>query len=381
MWHLDAGQVSEKDTMPVQRPLRRAGRARREDHQGGVVGRRRGRIETIAGARDRVIKVESALPCPIDREHKRQLGHLTAYLIELGKPLRVSNDGFHAGVREPVAQRVDPEQDRKRHRDRAKLVDRNMRSGCFGCLRQQHRDSVAGQDGVRRKRVGETVRIRTQRAIGDGVLRAIGADIQNGRPVRILRRPAVTNIDADVVTLEFRPAEFAVERGIVMNRWKHGAGGTLICYGVKAFSGEMCSGSPQANGDRNLPAHKERERMSKAIQIRMGGYGPSTTGFSKSLKFIGDRLASQFGDRVDVKYIWNIMDFGYRAEDILWLVEHGLLTLGYQSSSYLTDRVPELGFVDLPFLFSRRDTARAAVDGKLGQYLAGKIEERLNYRI
>lgn len=121
--------------------------------------------------------------------------------------------------------------------------------------------------------------------------------------------------------------------------------------------------------------------MAKAIQIRMGGYGPATTGFSKSLQFIGDRLEKQFGDRVDVKYVWNVMDFGYRAEDILWLVEHGLLTLGYQSSSYLTGRVPELGFVDLPFLFSRNETARAGVDGKLGQFLAGKIEERVNYRI
>jgi len=121
--------------------------------------------------------------------------------------------------------------------------------------------------------------------------------------------------------------------------------------------------------------------MAKAIQIRMGGYGPASTGFSKSLKFIGDRLEKQFGDRVDIKYVWNIMDFGYRAEDILWLVEHGLLTLGYQSSSYLTGRVPELGFVDLPFLFARRDMARAGVDGKLGKFLAGKIEERVNYRI
>ena len=121
--------------------------------------------------------------------------------------------------------------------------------------------------------------------------------------------------------------------------------------------------------------------MGKRIQIRMGGYGPATTGFSRSLKFIGDRLEQQFGDRVDVKYVWNIMDFGYRAEDILWLVENGLLTLGYQSSSYLTDRVPELGFVDLPFLFAHRDTARAGVDGKLGKFLAGKIEERVSYRI
>ena len=121
--------------------------------------------------------------------------------------------------------------------------------------------------------------------------------------------------------------------------------------------------------------------MTKPIQIRMGGYGPATTGFSKSLKFIGDRLEAQFGDRVDIKYVWNIMDLGFKAEDILWLVEHGMLTLGYQSSSYLTDRVPELGFVDLPFLFANNAQARAAMDGELGQLLVRKTEERVNYRI
>ncbi len=113
----------------------------------------------------------------------------------------------------------------------------------------------------------------------------------------------------------------------------------------------------------------------------MGGYGPPTTSFSRSLKLIGDTLLAEFGDRIDVKYVWNIMDFGYRAEDILWLVEDGVLTLGYQSSSYLTDRVPELGFVDLPFLFAERDQARGAMDGALGRFLAQKIEQRVNYRI
>jgi TRAP-type transport system periplasmic protein len=121
--------------------------------------------------------------------------------------------------------------------------------------------------------------------------------------------------------------------------------------------------------------------MSDPIQIRMGGYGPATTGFSRALQRIGDRLTAQFGDRLDIKYVWNIMELGYKAEDILWLVEHGLLTLGYQSSSYLTDRVPELGFVDLPFLFASNQEARTAVDGALGQLLARKIEERVNYRI
>lgn len=117
------------------------------------------------------------------------------------------------------------------------------------------------------------------------------------------------------------------------------------------------------------------------ITIRMCGYGPATTGFSRGLKFIGDRLEARFGDRVEIKYVWNIMDFGYKAEDILWLVESGVLTLGYQSSSYLSDRVPELGFVDLPFLFANNAQARGAMDGALGAYLARKIEERCDYRI
>lgn len=121
--------------------------------------------------------------------------------------------------------------------------------------------------------------------------------------------------------------------------------------------------------------------MTSKIQIRMGGYGPATTCFSKALKFIGDRLEAEFGADIDVKYVWNIMDFGYRSEDILWLVESGILSLGYQSSSYLTDRVPELGLVDLPFLFSDKDKARAAIDGEMGAYFVKKIEERVGYRI
>jgi TRAP-type C4-dicarboxylate transport system substrate-binding protein len=121
--------------------------------------------------------------------------------------------------------------------------------------------------------------------------------------------------------------------------------------------------------------------MNDPITIRLGGYGPSTTSFSRALKLIGDAMEAAFGRGINTKFVWNIMDFGYRAEEILWLVEHGVLTLGYQSSSYLTDRVPELGFVDLPFLFDRRDAARAAIDGALGRFLAEKIEDRVNYRI
>lgn len=121
--------------------------------------------------------------------------------------------------------------------------------------------------------------------------------------------------------------------------------------------------------------------MSDPIQIKMGGYGPPSTSFSRGLKLIGDRLEAQFGDRIDVKYVWNIMDLGYRGHEIIWLVESGVLTLGYQSTSYQSDRVAELGFADLPFVFQTTPQARAAMDGELGAVFTRKIEAKTNFRI
>jgi TRAP-type C4-dicarboxylate transport system substrate-binding protein len=130
-----------------------------------------------------------------------------------------------------------------------------------------------------------------------------------------------------------------------------------------------------------MAASHGRAEKAAPIRIRMGGYGPSTTSFSRALRFIGDRLSAAFGDEIEVKYVWNILDLGYRADDILWLVENGLLTLGYQSSSYLTARVPQLGIVDLPFLFETNGEARAAMDGELGAMLTRHTEEQMDYRI
>src|SRR5262249_29982631 len=162
-----------------------------------------------------------------------------------------------------------------------------------------------------------------------------------------------------------------------------GVAGILLALGLGLAASGIAVAMTQPPSWREGFARRSvgEKTMPDPIQIRMGGYGPASTGFSRALKFIGDRLTAEFGDRVDVKYVWNIMELGYRAEDILWLVEHGLLTLGYQSSSYLTDRVPELGIADLPFLFARTRAARAAMDGALGDLLARKIEERVNYRV
>ena len=117
--------------------------------------------------------------------------------------------------------------------------------------------------------------------------------------------------------------------------------------------------------------------MSEPIQIRMGGYGPPSTTCSRGLKIMGDQLVAALGDDVDVKYVWNVMDLGYKGGDLLWMAEHGILTLSYQSTSYLAERVPELEIADLPFLFEGLEQARAAMDGALGRYLSERIEARI----
>jgi hypothetical protein len=58
-----------------------------------------------------------------------------------------------------------------------------------------------------------------------------------------------------------------------------------------------------------------------------------------------------------------------------------VLALGYQSSRYLTERVPDLGIADLPFIFPDTATARAAMDGRLGHVLTERIEAGMDYRI
>jgi C4-dicarboxylate-binding protein DctP len=119
----------------------------------------------------------------------------------------------------------------------------------------------------------------------------------------------------------------------------------------------------------------------RPIRIVMGGYSPSSTGFSLALKRIGDRLKARFGDAVDIKYVYNVLDLGYREDDLNWMVDNGVLTLAYQSSGYFTPDVPDLGVADLPYLFPNVAAARAAFDGRFGQTLAATLEAGLNCRV
>ena len=115
------------------------------------------------------------------------------------------------------------------------------------------------------------------------------------------------------------------------------------------------------------------------IVIRLGGYGPETTSFSQGMRLVGERLTERLGDRVDVRYVLNVLDIGYGGADLSWLVDAGLLTMAYATMS--EDRIPEFEVGALPFVFDDTVAARAAFDGPLGESAAHTIESRFNMRV
>lgn len=121
--------------------------------------------------------------------------------------------------------------------------------------------------------------------------------------------------------------------------------------------------------------------MTEPIRIRFAGYSPPQSTHSRAAAHFRDAVHQRLGDAAQVDLFWNVLDFGYRADDLLAMVESGLLSGCYFSSSYLAGRVPELAILDLPFLFETAAHAHAALDGELGDRLTAATEAATGFRV
>jgi TRAP-type transport system periplasmic protein len=115
--------------------------------------------------------------------------------------------------------------------------------------------------------------------------------------------------------------------------------------------------------------------MTSRPPIHLTGYGPPESSHSRALDHIAGLLRDGLDDgTVEVDY--NILDQGRKAFDLVTDVEAGEATLCYFSTSYLADRVPELGIIDLPYVFDSLAHAHRALDGPLGARLDTATRER-----
>ena len=116
--------------------------------------------------------------------------------------------------------------------------------------------------------------------------------------------------------------------------------------------------------------------MSEPLQVRLGGYAPANSTHGRALDRIAAELHGALGDGVAVEIDYNILDSGRPIQDLLADVESGATTVCFFSTAYIADRVPDLGIIDLPYLFSSLEQAHAALDGPLGEALSRVTGER-----
>ena len=161
------------------------------------------------------MKILGAVRRAIDRQHELEVGHGGAGARELFQSLGVGDQRPGTGILQAIRDRLVPEQDRQRQRDRAELVDGDVARRHRRSLRQQDRDPITTPDAMGRERIGEPVRVPAQRAVADLLHRAVGAHVEDGDTAGLAGGPAVAYVDTDIVVRRHLPAERAVERVVV----------------------------------------------------------------------------------------------------------------------------------------------------------------------
>lgn len=115
--------------------------------------------------------------------------------------------------------------------------------------------------------------------------------------------------------------------------------------------------------------------------IRIGGYAPPDSSHSGAVNQFVEEFTRATDNEINVDVLWNIMDDGRPATDLLDMVASGELTFCYFSSSYIGKTVPELNVLEIPFLFADLANAHRALDGDLGQALNLATERATPYAV
>lgn len=113
-----------------------------------------------------------------------------------------------------------------------------------------------------------------------------------------------------------------------------------------------------------------------SIVINFCGYQGERSVHTRAANVFCSSIRQYAGDSVTVNFEPNIVSKGHKAADLLVKTESGEIDGCYFSSSYLTDKVPELALFDQHFVVPSRRHAYAILDGSLGKRLATEVQLR-----
>lgn len=117
------------------------------------------------------------------------------------------------------------------------------------------------------------------------------------------------------------------------------------------------------------------------IRMRVSGYQGPESVHSRAVRVFEEAMTRRLGAELDFRFVMNIADRGRKVSELLPDVESGAIEMCYFSSSYLSNRVPELGIFDIPFRFRHRAQTRAALAGDVGVLLAESVARNTGFRV
>ena len=136
MGELHARQMTQQHAVPMQRALRRAGRAGCVDHERGVVGAVVERREIRTRLAHQSMKIDRRAIRSISRQDEPEIGQGRRDGTQLLHAGRVGDDDARARVPQAIVERLGPEERGKWQRHGAQLVDGDMRDRGRQRLRQ-----------------------------------------------------------------------------------------------------------------------------------------------------------------------------------------------------------------------------------------------------
>jgi TRAP-type transport system periplasmic protein len=112
----------------------------------------------------------------------------------------------------------------------------------------------------------------------------------------------------------------------------------------------------------------------------LAGYQGSKSILTRGLMQLYEEL-KRSGEFPHVECEVDVTAVGETANSLFKSVENGRRQICYMASGYLSERVPELGVLDLPFSVKDRKHALSALDGRAGELLKQAVQMKTGYQV
>ena len=126
-------------------------------------------------------------------------------------------------------------------------------------------------------------------------------------------------------------------------------------------------------------SEKSGNSSTDVIQFKLGLNDPNTSNYYKGAVAIAENVARETNGRIKITVIPS-GGIGNERE----MVEGAMMDtvdIWTSANSVLTNFIPQMGILDVAFLWDNADQAHAAVDGKLGDMIAQQIDKQLGLKV